>query len=166
MRPFVNRAWKNDLEVLRRVADAKLKAEPLQWWWCKHYNRPLLDPLLQTYTIEELQIENLMYQIEEDPQRAYPKEKGNIQFRTGDALIDKWETQLAEGKTDINFDEGVDKTFLDRFKEYSREVAARHMPELAAARMREVVEKLPVAKEVKDDFLATLVGGFDDDYTR
>jgi hypothetical protein len=26
----------------------------LQYWWCKTYNRPLKDPLLKDYTVEEL----------------------------------------------------------------------------------------------------------------
>ena len=26
-------------------------------WWCKHYNRPLKDPLLKEYTLEELAYE-------------------------------------------------------------------------------------------------------------
>ena len=163
-KPFERSAWSNDLELLRKVAAAKLVAEPLQWWWCKHYNRPLLDPLLQQYTIEELQIENLMFRIEEDPQQAYPQgDMGSIQFRTGDPLIDNWEKLLAEGKQ-VNFDEGVDKDFLDRFKAYSKRIAERSSPALAEARLKEEAQSLPEPE--KDDFLASLVGGFDDDYTR
>lgn len=26
----------------------------LKWWWCQTYNRPLKDPLLETYTTDEL----------------------------------------------------------------------------------------------------------------
>lgn len=105
-----------------------------------------------------------MFRIEEDPQQAYPQgDMGRIQFRTGDPLIDNWEKLLAEGKH-VNYDEGVDKDFLDRFKEYSKRVAERSSPALAEARLKAEAQSLPEPE--KDDFLASLVGGFDDDYTR
>jgi len=120
---------------------------------------------LQQYTIEELQIEYLMYVIEEDPQQAYPRgDMGQVQFRTGDELIDKWEEKLAQGKdADIDWDEGVDPTFLKRFKEYSKRVAERMIPSLAEERVKQEAVELPT--EERDDFLDSLVG-FSDDYTR
>lgn len=147
------------------VAAAKLQSEKLQWWWVKTYNRPLKDPLLQSYTIEELQIEHLMYAIEEDPQQAYPHgDMANVQFRTGDPVIDKWEKQLAEGSdAAINWDEGVDPAFLSRFKAYSKRVAEALAPSLAEARLREEGKDLP--PQDQEDFLASLVGGFSDDYS-
>lgn len=164
---FVKTAWANDLELLRSVAAAKLQADKLQWWWCKHYHRPLKDPLLQEYTIEELQIEHLMYLIEEDPQQAYPRgDMANIQFRTGDPVIDEWEKRLAEGAdpSEINWDTGVDPEFLKRFKEYSKRVAERMSPQLVEARLKEEgVSQLPPVEH--DEFLESLVG-FSDDYER
>jgi hypothetical protein len=155
------------MEKLRAVAAAKLQLEPLQWWWSKKYNRPLKDPILDSYTIEELQIEHLMELIEEDPQQAYPRgDMGSIQFRTGDPIIDDWEKQLAEGKdpSKINWDTGVDPEFLERFKKYSKRVAERMDPALAEARLRETADvQLPPPE--RDEFLDSLVG-FSDDYTR
>ncbi len=137
------------------------------WWWCKHYNRPLKDPLLLEYTLEELQIEHLMYCIEEDPQEAYPRgDMKNIQFRTGDPVIDEWEKQLAEGKdpSKIDWDTGVDQDFLKRFKAYSKRIAERNDPALQEARLKEeAVTQLPPVE--RDEFLQSLVGGFSDDYT-
>jgi len=148
------------------VAAAKLQADQLQWWWCNHYRRPLKDPLLQEYTLEELQIEHFMYLIDEDPQQAYPRgDMGNIQFRTGDPIIDEWEKQLAEGKdpSQIDWDVGVDQDFLKRFKEYSKRVAERLDPALAEARLKEeVAPQLPPLE--RDEFLESLVGGFKDTY--
>lgn len=108
-----------------------------------------------------------MYLIEEDPQQAYPKgDMGNIQFRTGDPVIDKWEKQLAENKdSEINWDEGVDPVFLEKFKEYSRRVAEKLSPALAEKRLKEEGLK-QIPPEEQDEFLASLVGGFDDDYTK
>lgn len=108
-----------------------------------------------------------MYLIEEDPQQAYPRgDMGSVQFRTGDKIIDDWEKQLAEGKdpSQIDWDTGVDKEFLKRFKEYSKRVAERLDPALQEARLKEeATTQLPPVE--RDEFLETLVG-FSDDYTR
>jgi hypothetical protein len=128
------------------------------------------DPLLQQYTIEELQIEWLMYAIEEDPQEAYPNgDMSNIQFRTGDPVIDDWEKRLAGGEdpSKIDWDVGVDQDFLTRFKAYSRRVAGVQSPTLAEARLKEEAaieaQQLPPAEQ--EEFLQSLVGGFTDEYT-
>ena len=121
--------------------------------------------MLQEYTIEELQIEHLMYAIEEDPQQAYPRgDMGSVQFRTGDPVIDEWEKKLAEGRdSEIDWDVGVDPAFLQRFKAYSKRVAEAVVPSLAEARLREEAPEMP--KEEREEFLTSLVGGFTDDYT-
>lgn len=105
-----------------------------------------------------------MFAIEEDPQQAYPRgDMGNIQFRTGDPIIDEWEAKLAQGKdNEIDWDAGVDPDFLKRFKDYSKRVAERMSPALAEERLKKEAEQLP--KEERDDFLDSMVG-FDDDYT-
>lgn len=150
---------------MRAIAAAKLTAEGLKFWWCKKYNRPLKDPLLQTYTLEELQIEYFMYAIEEDPQEAFShKDMEHVQFRTGDPVIDDWEKKLAEGRdSEINWDAGVDPDFLKRFKAFSRRTDETQSPELAEEKLREEAIKVPI--EDQADFLSSLVGGFSDDYT-
>lgn len=108
-----------------------------------------------------------MYLIEEDPQQAYPRgDMANVQFRTGDPVIDEWEKRLAEGAdpSEINWDTGVDPAFLTRFKEYSKRVAERMSPQLAEARLKAEAVQLPPVEH--DEFLESLVGGFTDDYTR
>lgn len=106
-----------------------------------------------------------MYAIEEDPQQAYPRgDMGNVQFRTGDPVIDEWEKKLAEGNdAEIDWDVGVDAAFLKRFKAYSKRVAESLAPSLVEARLREEGKTLPPTEH--DDFLASLVGGFSDDYS-
>jgi hypothetical protein len=166
--PFVEKAWSNDREQLRAVAAAKLKAERLQWWWCKRYNRPMKDPLLQEYTIEELQIEYYMHLIEIDPQEAYPRrDMGAVQFRTGDKLIDKWEAKLAKGQ-EIDWDEGVDPTFLERFKTFSKKRAKQLAPALVKDEIKAEVQTSSEFADDKDreEFLNSLLSeGFHDDYT-
>lgn len=155
--------WNNDLQRLREIAAARLKAEPLQFWWMQKYNRPYKDPLLQTYTIEELQIEYLMYAIDEDPAYAVPK-GANVQFRTGDKLIDKWEEQLAAGvdPTKIDWDEGVDADFVARMKSYSKRVAETHIPGINGP-----PQPSPEMKDVDlSELMSGLVGGFSDDYSK
>ena len=48
----------------------------LKFWWCQKYNRPMKDPLLLTYTSEELAYEWLRYvylQPENDPKKQLEK---------------------------------------------------------------------------------------------
>jgi len=54
------------LENVRKVAKNNVREEIvnvdsllrfLKRWWCKHYNRPYKDPLLENYNLEELFLE-------------------------------------------------------------------------------------------------------------
>ena len=48
----------------------------LRFWWCQKYNRPMKDPLLDLYTVEELTYEWLRYiylQPENDPKKQLEK---------------------------------------------------------------------------------------------
>lgn len=89
------------------MAAARLRADSLQRWFCKKYNRPMKDPLLAEYTPEELMIEYLMDVIENDPAEEFPRdirEAGLYGHRTGDPLIDRWQEDAALGKP-IDFSE-------------------------------------------------------------
>lgn len=139
-----------------------MQREQLQWWWCRQYNRPLKDPLLQEYTLEELQIEYFMFRIDEDPMWAFPRNSMENAFvLTGDPLLDSWEKQLAEGKNpkDIDFDADVDPGFLERLKRYSKRVASRFTgaPTVPAQAAKPQDSEPPV--DVSD-----LFEGFDDNY--
>lgn len=78
-----------------------MRSEWLQRWWCKKYNRPRKDPLLDEYTPEELMIEYLEDLIENDPAEEFPtsvREAGTYGHRTGDAVVDQWQEAAAAGK--------------------------------------------------------------------
>ena len=70
----------------------------LERWWCKKYNRPSKDPLLGEYTKEELMIEYLQDVIEQDPMEAFPR-GAVVQFRTGDAVVDRLEEKTVRGES-------------------------------------------------------------------
>lgn len=59
------------------LADFKGESSPahaLRRWWCRRYNRPYHDPLLETYTLEELLIEyyeNLYLDDEKERKKAH-----------------------------------------------------------------------------------------------
>lgn len=76
--------WKEleELAKAHRLAKPTASQEDLlrtlQIWWCAKYNRPFKDPLLQTYTIDELAYEYLTYyflQPENDPKKKADQEK-------------------------------------------------------------------------------------------
>lgn len=118
--------------------------------------------MLGEYTIEELQVEYFMHLIEEDPQAAYPRTaSGDIQFRTGDPVIDKWEEQLAKNEdAKIDWDAGVDPVFLEKFKRHSKKVAQRFLPQDVSKRETISPQQPPPEIDLSD------LGGFDDDYSK
>lgn len=109
-----------------------------------------------------------MYAIEDDPNEAFPsKDTTNVQFKTGDPIIDDWEKKRAEGRFDeIDWDAGVDPDFLKRFKAYTKRSDEEQFPEIAASRLKAEPSKLPVPANESADFLSSLVGGFDDSYDK
>lgn len=48
--------------------------EYLRFWWSQHYNRPMKEPLLYTYTIQELLLEFYLHTEETEEQKS---EKAN-----------------------------------------------------------------------------------------
>ena len=59
--------------------------------------------MLASYTLEELMIEYLEYEIEIDPSQAYSPSmlQGDV-IPTGDAEVDQWQKDMAAGR-DIDF---------------------------------------------------------------
>lgn len=106
-----------------------MRAEGLQRWWCKKYNRPRKDPLLAEYTPEELMIEYLEDLIENDPAEEFPQdvqESGLYGHRTGDAVVDRWQEDAALGKK-IDFGEAFDDAESRKaFEEAKALSKARH----------------------------------------
>jgi hypothetical protein len=76
-----------DLETIRR-------------WWQEKFKLPSNHELFQNSTFFELLTDFWEDYYHRNPLEAHRNEKGEIQFSsTGDELIDKWEKELAEGKT-------------------------------------------------------------------
>lgn len=58
-------------DEIQRIAKAHHLEDPtasnenfsrfLKWWWCRTFNRPMKDPILETYTLHELCYEFLRY---------------------------------------------------------------------------------------------------------
>lgn len=105
-------------ELAARNARAELNDEVqlklfLQSWWSKVYNRPLKDPLLQTYTLEEL-----LYEF-------YDKiERRTAEIERNEANEANQET--AKEKADHDWAEKMEREELEQLKaEASTEEAAR-----------------------------------------
>ena len=70
------------LAVAHQLEDPASSVEALlrflRFWWCKSYNRPLKDPLLMSYTADELIYEylrNFYSKPENDPKKKIEEEK-------------------------------------------------------------------------------------------
>jgi hypothetical protein len=66
----------HQLEEVNSSADALLRF--LRFWWCRTYNRPLKDPLLMSYTADELSYEFLRHfysKPENDPKKKMEQEQ-------------------------------------------------------------------------------------------
>jgi len=62
--------------AVKAIALVNIQTEPktlselavwLKRWWCRHYTRPYKDPLLETYTLEELLLEYYETHFLDDP---------------------------------------------------------------------------------------------------
>jgi hypothetical protein len=96
-------------KITARVSKEPLDTEAaqlrwLQFWWCKHYNRPFKDPLLLSYTLEELYYEFRLY-IEKDKANEERSAENNDkieQAKVDDALSwaeqEEAKEQAADGK--------------------------------------------------------------------
>ncbi|NJL53733.1 hypothetical protein HC928_00410 [bacterium] len=90
--------------------------EALARWWSKKYRLPWNHDLFQDRTVFDLMVEFYLDKIEEKPLEAYRNDKGEIQFTdTGDALVDRWEQQIAEGGVP-NLMEAFDEQSIDLIK--------------------------------------------------
>ena len=115
----------------------------MQSWWSKIYNRPLKDPLLQTYTLEELLYE----------------------------FYDKIERNLAEGerknKEEVQVEEAKEQEVLDWIDEEERKEAENTKKPLDPTKDPENIkwmeEQIKAAKaQFGDDFGEDLELNFDE----
>lgn len=87
-------------------------------WWCTYYNRPLKDPLLQQYTIEELAYEYyLIAAIAERREELANEEADRIEEKQLQAAED-WADQMeAEEEAEIAAAEARKKKLLEKKEE-------------------------------------------------
>lgn len=108
------------------IARASLATEQsqllfLRSWWSKYYNRPLKDPLLQEYTLEELYYEYRdKVEREEAAQEASEEATDNIEQKKIDEAM-AWaeeeerreQESLTQGKPDTEILSEDDKTWME-----------------------------------------------------
>lgn len=76
-------------------------------WWCRKYNRPLKDPLLQTYTIEELSYEYFLdMEIQKAAQENVQLEADKIE-EAKQKQAEAWADEMEEDEEDVG-DEAAD----------------------------------------------------------
>jgi hypothetical protein len=120
------------------------------------------DPLLLSYTQEELQVEYFMDWSEDDPMQEHASTDG-VQFRTGDEVVDEWEEALARGETP-DFEASVDSEFLERFKRHSKKQTLALNPALATAEAKAEKEAEGRTYDLDLEDLGDSLEGFEDDY--
>lgn len=78
--------------------------EQLAQWWEKKFNLPSNHELFLDRTIFDLLVDFHLDMFEKNPLDAHRNDDGHVQFTdTGDALLDKWEQQIADGEApDLN----------------------------------------------------------------
>jgi hypothetical protein len=92
----------NLVELAKEIARAQhhkpTLSENLAKWWEKKYSLPSNHELFQERTSISLLTEYYYDIYESSPLEMHRQADGEIQLKdTGDALIDKWEEQIAEG---------------------------------------------------------------------
>jgi hypothetical protein len=108
-------------------------------WWCRHYKRPYKDPLIQTYTLEELIFEffdvqlrdnpeqlNEALGIEEELEKTDEEDEGWLKDMMGSGYASKGDQEKALGKSDglkqkigplKEFEDGPEEEFDATFDE-------------------------------------------------
>lgn len=62
----------------------------LMTWWCDRYNRPMKDPLLQSYSFEELMYEYALFDERIKAVKEEQEEADTIKEEQKNAELDKW----------------------------------------------------------------------------
>lgn len=149
-------------EAIRRIAEYNANADLdnehqlllfLQSWWSKTYNRPLKDPLLQEYTLEEL-----LYEFYDKVERA----------RAQEIQVEESTDRIEEDKIKQNLDwaeqeEQRELEELRKAQEKAAEIANPAEDPANKAWMQEVMDKeIQNAKEIYgDDFGEDINEDFD-----
>jgi len=124
-------AFDNVYSRVMRSAQAKIRSESdleryLRAWWCIRYNRPYRDPLLLSYSLEELIVEYL-----------------DVSYRSNPDAFKKAKEQEKAQKEDDSWAEAMAAKFGEKLM--SREEQAKHESEI-----EEALEKHSEETEVGD----------------
>lgn len=129
-------------EEIRKLAIAHQLEEPsssvdallrfLRLWWCRTYNRPFKDPLLMSYTIDELCYEYLrlfFLKEENDPKKKMEQE-------TAKADDDKWIQQMlsvtSKSLESSNIDQTTENKEENKQPDNLPNLQAVDLPEISA----------------------------------
>lgn len=88
----------------------------LQRWWSTKYSIPWTHDLFQDQCLDELFTQWYEDLYEKHPLEAQRNENGEVQFETGDPVLDKWEEEIAAGRS-INMEEAFNPDALKTIKE-------------------------------------------------
>ncbi len=103
----------------------------LQSWWSNHYDRPLKDPVLQSYTLEEL-----LYEYHDKVERRKAEED----------ISEKDADRMEEGRIQDNLDwaEEEERKELEALKQSEADEAQRKAEEQI-----EIERQIEIAKDTK-----------------
>jgi hypothetical protein len=131
-------------EAIREIAAKNARAELvdeeqlklfLQSWWSKIYNRPLKDPLLQTYTLEELLYE--FYDKIERRAAEVEREEASIEMQ-----------EDSKEKADLDWAEQMEREELEQLKvkAAAEEEARKQDPTKDPENIKWMEEQMRIAK--------------------
>jgi len=87
-------------EEARRLKESQDLEQQLSRWWTLKYQLPYNHDLFQDRTKYDLLVEYFADYFDKNTLEAHRNPDGHVQFKnTGDAVIDRWEEQIAAGKT-------------------------------------------------------------------
>ena len=112
--------------MARRRKTSPSVLESLSQWWEEKFKLPSNHELFQNSTLFELLADFWEDYYYKNPLEAFRNEKGEVQFsNTGDELIDKWEKELAEGKSP-DYLEGFNAEDLEKLENLRTRGRSKH----------------------------------------
>lgn len=125
--------------------------EWLARWWSKKYKLPSNHELFEARTILEHVVDFYQDYYEENPLESYRNKDGVVVFsNTGDALIDKWEAAIAEGK-DIDLSEAFTDEQRADLKAKLAKAASSRKNTLGYAHAQANKQRAEIQKELGPD---------------
>jgi hypothetical protein len=136
-------------ESIRKIAAKNARADLsdekqlmlfLQSWWSRLYNRPLLDPLLQSYTLEQL-----LYEFYDRIERMAAEEER--------VKSEEIEAEEAKDKENLDWAEMMEKQELEQMKAKATasEAAKNNDPTKDPENIKWMEEQIRINKELHGD---------------